>query len=161
MKTNSFFEQTTKEERTTSVFIHLSSFVRYIIPFGGLIATLIFWSFNRDKPFTNEHGRQAVNFQLSLLLYKFILLLLCVPTFIFLLKDLVSLSEIIESADIFAVLSLSTSSVFFLIILLLFSAITIFEIISVIVAAIKASEGSFFRYPLSINFTGRAIQNDF
>lgn len=160
MKTNSF-EQIPKEERTTSVFLHLSSFVRYVIPFGGLITPLIIWSFNRDKPFVDEQGRQAVNFQLSLLLYRFVLLIVCVPIFIFLLKDLVVLSEAMESNDFYSIFSLSTSFTFFISILILFSALTVFEIIVVIVAAIRASRGALFHYPLSISFISKRIQNNF
>lgn len=60
-------------ERTYATFNHLVGAVSLAsggIPLGGLIGTLIMWRIKaNESPFLNDHGREAVNFQLSLLTY--------------------------------------------------------------------------------------------
>lgn len=56
-------------ERTYATFNHLAGMVSIFsggIPFGGLIATLIMWRIKaKESPFLDDHGREAVNFQIS------------------------------------------------------------------------------------------------
>jgi uncharacterized protein len=60
------------------MFIQLSAFAGYVIPFGTVIVPVILWLIWRDKdPYINEMGREAVNFQLSMILYYIISFLLC------------------------------------------------------------------------------------
>jgi uncharacterized protein len=55
-------------ERTYSLFTHLSLLtVHFLIP---VIPALVMWLIKRDQsPFVDDHGKEAVNFQLSLVLY--------------------------------------------------------------------------------------------
>jgi len=55
-------------ERTYAMFTHLSLLT---IHFGlPLIPTLIMWLIKRDQsPYVDDHGREAMNFQISLLIY--------------------------------------------------------------------------------------------
>lgn len=56
-----------------AMFIQLSAFAGYIIPFGSIILPLVLWLGWREKdPYLDEMGREAVNFQLSMLLYYII-----------------------------------------------------------------------------------------
>lgn len=63
----------TADNATYAVFNHLAGLLSLIsggIPFASLIATLIMWRMKKDEsPFLDDHGREAVNFQLSLMLY--------------------------------------------------------------------------------------------
>jgi uncharacterized protein len=56
-------------ERTYAMFTHLALIS---IHFGlAVVPTLIMWLIKRDKsPYVDDHGREALNFQISLLLYS-------------------------------------------------------------------------------------------
>ena len=59
-----------REDRTTLVLTHLSQLLHYVIGFGGFIVPLIIWLSTRNTVADmNEHGKAAINLQLSLLLY--------------------------------------------------------------------------------------------
>ncbi len=60
-----------KEERLWSTFCHLSCFAIFLLPpVGHLIAPLILWLIKRhDSAFIDEHGKEAINFQISVSLY--------------------------------------------------------------------------------------------
>ena len=67
---------TMRKDTQLLVITHLSQLLSYIIGFGGLIAPLILWLTQKDKIVDmDEHGKQIVNFQLSLILY----ILLSIP----------------------------------------------------------------------------------
>ncbi len=56
-----------QSERTTALFCHLAAFAGFVIPLGNIIAPLILRLIRRfDSPYINHHGREAVNFQISL-----------------------------------------------------------------------------------------------
>lgn len=64
----------TEGERTYAMFTHLTSVVTV---FSGLpvIAALIMWAIRRkDSPFLDDHGLEAMRFQLSLFLYGLMLI---------------------------------------------------------------------------------------
>ena len=51
------------------VITHLSQLLTYITGFGGLIVPLIIWLTQKDQvKGMDEHGKQIVNFQLSMIL---------------------------------------------------------------------------------------------
>lgn len=67
-----------KDINQKAMFIQLSAFAGYVIPFGTIIAPVVLWVLWRDKdPYLNDMGREAVNFQFSMILYYFISFLLC------------------------------------------------------------------------------------
>ena len=58
------------------VLTHLSQLITLVIGFGSLILPLIIWSVNKDKVYQmDEHGKNIINFQLSILIYSII----CIP----------------------------------------------------------------------------------
>ncbi|CAN5180982.1 DUF4870 domain-containing protein [soil metagenome] len=68
---------TTSSERQWILACHLSAFLGFVIPFGNVIAPLIVWQMKKNEyPAVDEHGKESVNFQLSLLLYIMISLVL-------------------------------------------------------------------------------------
>lgn len=75
----------TAEERTYGLFMHLVgllSLASMPVPVAGLIGSLIMWKIKSDtSPYLDDHGRDAVNFQISLLLYHLALGILIIPTF--------------------------------------------------------------------------------
>lgn len=61
----------TNDERTWATFIHLGGLSWLLIPVGGgLLVPLVLWLIKRkDSPFLDDHGRETVNFQISILIY--------------------------------------------------------------------------------------------
>lgn len=71
-----------KDINQKAMYIQLSAFTGYFIPLGSIIAPVILWLIWREKdPYIDEMGREAVNFQLTMLLYYII----CTALFIFLI----------------------------------------------------------------------------
>jgi len=70
----------TKDERTWAMLCHLSAMSVYIgIPFGNILGPLVVWLLKRDESsFVNEHGKEAINFHISMSIYVFVAGLLCV-----------------------------------------------------------------------------------
>ncbi len=77
-----------QNERTTALFCHLSTFAGFIFPFGNIIAPLVIWLMRRlDSPYIDHHGKEAVNFQISVTIYVvisaiLILLIIGIPMLI-------------------------------------------------------------------------------
>ncbi len=152
-----------ENQKNTSALIHLSTFLKYFFPFANFIAPLLIWTFNKDKAFVDEHGKQAINFQLSVLVYIILIGLICLPFFIIFATDFVSLIETIDnSAGEFSINNIQNLSgyilLFGLAILLLFG-LFIFELYAVINASIHASRGQLYHYPLSIPFIKTNLKN--
>ncbi len=62
-----------------AVVIHLSAFSGYVFPFGSIIVPLILWLCWKDKdPYLDETGREALNFQLTMMIYYLISIFLMI-----------------------------------------------------------------------------------
>ncbi|WP_271393774.1 DUF4870 domain-containing protein [Aequorivita sinensis] len=146
----------TENQKNTSVFIHLSTFLKYFFPFANFIAPLLIWTFNKEKAFIDDHGKQAINFQLSTLLYTILIGLLCLPFIIIFASDIISLAESINLNDgmfsINNIQNLSGYLVLISLVIILFLSLFVFEIYAVINASIHASRGQLYKYPLNIPF---------
>ncbi len=60
----------THEESNWTTFCHLSALAGYFIPFGHLIGPLIIWLLKKDLyPSVDQHGKEALNFQISISIY--------------------------------------------------------------------------------------------
>lgn len=60
------------DERTHAIFGHLVGLLS-LVELGvlGMVGTVVLWQLKADRsPFLDDHGREALNFQLSLLLYS-------------------------------------------------------------------------------------------
>jgi len=115
-------KEVNKDVRMWAMFCHLGGLAALlpILPVvGGVIAPLIIWQIKKDDhPFVNEQGKEAVNFQISILIYELVaglLMLICVGAF-------------------------------------LFAAVVIFNIVFLVIAAIKSNDGFHYHYPLCIRF---------
>ena len=155
-------------QKNTSVFIHLSTFLKYFFPFANFIAPLLIWTFNKENKFVDEHGKQAINFQLSVLVYTLSIGLICLPFFIVFATDFISLVEAIDNnAGEFSVTNIRNISGYILLFglaILLLAGLFIFELYAVINAAMHASRGQLYQYPLCIPFiktnAKKPIQNE-
>jgi uncharacterized protein len=65
--------------RTWCAFIHASALLGVLMHFPGhLIPPLILWLIKRDEsPELDAHGKEAVNFQLSMLIYNAVAAVFC------------------------------------------------------------------------------------
>jgi uncharacterized Tic20 family protein len=152
-----------ENQKNVSAFIHLSTFLKYFFPFGNFIAPLLIWTFNKEKAFVDEHGKQAINFQLSVLIYTILIGLICLPFFIIFATDFISLIETIDNnAGEFSVNNIQNLSGYILLFglaILLLLALFVFELYAVINASIHASRGQLYNYPFSIPFIKTNLKN--
>src|SRR5438874_13734682 len=111
---------TSSDVRTWCVLCHASALLGLFFHFlGHLLGPLIVWLVKRgDSPEIDAHGKESLNFQLSMLIYDAIAAILC-----------------------FVLIGIP-------ILIILWIMNTVF----VIIASIRASEGQFYRYPLTIRF---------
>ena len=61
------------DERTWSIIVHLSALSALFIPFGHLLGPLVIWLIKRaDMPMVDRHGKEALNFQITVTLASFL-----------------------------------------------------------------------------------------
>ena len=66
-------EERDRDINQKAMYIQLSAFAGYFIPFGSVIVPVVLWTIWRDRdPYIDEMGREATNFQLSMVLYYII-----------------------------------------------------------------------------------------
>ena len=104
--------------RTWNVLCHATALAGFFVPWAGhILGPLIVWLAKRnDSPEIDEHGKESLNFQISMLIYNVIAGVLCL---------------VLIGFVILAILH-------------------VLNLVLVIVASIQASEGKFYRYPLTI-----------
>ncbi|MFO7719415.1 MAG: DUF4870 domain-containing protein [Gillisia sp.] len=147
--------QSTNPDKTIAAIIHVAAFSKYIIPLGNFILPLILWTAKKNDPFVDEHGKQALNFQISIFLYFILLVCLGIAGIVFLGVTFTFQEPFIFSKDFIGIGDLGKvlPLLFFIgFIGILLLALFILEIVCVITATVKASEGHLYKYPLSINF---------
>lgn len=140
--------------KNLATFIHLSTFSRFIIPFGNFIGPIVLWAANKEKSdFIDQHGKQAINFQISILLYALIIGTLSVPFFIFKLfrgLDVIDFHGFhnfqINVGEPSTLLYIGGG--FGVIAIIAF----IIELALIVKASLSARDGNFCKYPLTINF---------
>ncbi len=91
----------TLTERNTSAFIHLSIFSQYFFPLGNYLFPIIIWTTKKDQSqFVDQNGKQALNFQLSILMYTLIFALIAIPIFIYTVLKNFSFTDLMHNNDI-------------------------------------------------------------
>lgn len=149
-----------ENQKNTSVFIHLSTFLQYFFPFANFIAPLLLWTLNKEKEFVDYNGKQALNFQLSILIYKIIAGLICIPFIIYYAVDFFPFVTDFENTFRTIEFQYLSALIIFLGVLgIVLISMFIFELIVVINASIYASKGLYYKYPLSIQFFKTKIAN--
>lgn len=106
------------QDRTWIILTHLTAVSLFIgLPFGNIIGPLVIWLIKKqDSPAVDAHGKESLNFQISMTLYTFLAGLSC----------------------------------FVFIGFVLLPAVLVANLVFIIIASIKASNGEFYRYPLTI-----------
>lgn len=58
-----------QDEKTWGMLAHLSTLVGVLIPFGSVLGPLVVWLIKKDTmPFVAEQGKEALNFNITVLL---------------------------------------------------------------------------------------------
>ncbi|MBF4518930.1 DUF4870 domain-containing protein [Flavobacterium sp. ANB] len=147
----------TTSDKNTATFTHLSTLSQYIIPFGNYIFPILIWTSYKDKSeFVNHHGKQTLNFQLSILLYTLILALIAIPIFVILFFQNLPMQAVFNDEDFIirnfdfqgniGLLTVGLTAV------VLFGLLKVVEFFLVIYASIKTSNGEYYKYPMAIPF---------
>lgn len=145
-----------QQEKTYASLIHLSQLTKFFIPFGNYILPTILWgSKKNESEYIDHNGKQAINFQLSMLLYSVTLLIVAIPTLLLTLFNNVSISQIERGDFVFEQLPFHNIQGFAIIALIaggLFCLSKIAEFFVIIYMAVKSNKGEDVNYPLTINF---------
>ena len=76
----------TKSETTWALACHVAALSGFVgVPLGNVLGPLAVWLLGRNEsPFVDEHGREALNFHISLVIYSLLTLTLFIlPIFLF------------------------------------------------------------------------------
>ncbi|WP_340074936.1 DUF4870 domain-containing protein [Leptobacterium sp. I13] len=149
-----------KHQRNIAAFIHASTFARYFFPFGNFILPLVLWVSNKkESDYIDHHGKQALNFQISILLYSIVIGIFSVSSFFLFTNDFITSTNIfdhnvhtIDFDRLDHLFRFRRNWIPIGVGGLLGLGLTVLNIVCSIIATIRASEGIRYRYPLTINF---------
>ncbi len=152
-----------KHERNLSSLIHASTFSKFFIPFGNFIIPLVLWTANKKEyEFVDYNGKQALNFQISILLYSILLGIISIPFFIGFFPDLFHSGSFgFDRLSNFNNLNIHFDSDNFSfgrwwlpvgITGLLQGALVVVNVVYTVLATIRTNEGQEFKYPITIHF---------
>ena len=116
------------EERQWALFAHLSALIGGLLTsavggWGTFLGPLVIWLVKKDTlPFVNDQGKEALNFNITVAIACFALLLL----------------------------SIVTLGVGLVIAIPLWLIIAVAWLVLTIIAAMKANEGVYYRYPMTL-----------
>jgi len=69
------------DECTYALFMHLTLLGHLVLPYLAIIATIVMWMVKKDdSPFLDDHGREAINFHISLMLYTVLIAPIAIVT---------------------------------------------------------------------------------
>ena len=118
-------EEISKDARMWAMICHLAGLAGLVVPvIGCVVGPLIIWQIKKEEfTFVDEQGKEAVNFQISMLLYGLVGSVACLIT------------------CVGAVL-----------VPVVLGVVSIFDFVFLLIAAVKANDGHHYRYPLTIRF---------
>ena len=144
----------TREERTWAMLSHLLALVGYfVIPFGNIVAPLIIYAVKKDEsPFVADQARESLNLQISRWIYGLIIGFLALTLSMILVGFWLrqSASQVTQNPAGFLGSYLGSFFLKYLIGILLLAANWGLGAVLTLIAAIKASDGKSYRYPLTI-----------
>ena len=140
--------ESSSADRSWAAGIHLAALSAHVIPFGNVLGPLIVWLIRRESSrFVDQNGKDAINFQISALIY---LVVLFAIGFVGFFNSLPIMdSQRFEGANIEMFGVMPTAFIMFAI---LFVLLWLAWFIEVILAAVAAASGKSFRYFGSIRF---------
>lgn len=151
------YSSVTSHQRSVATFIHLATFTKYLIPLGNFIFPLLLWmAQKKESGFIDEHGRRAINFQISMFIYNICAVLIALPFIAWQIIGIVRANGNFDFDDDFdafwSIFHVSGLVITAIILGTILTGLFILELIAVITAAIRANSGEMCHYPLSISF---------
>ena len=113
------------DTRAWAVAAHLSALVSIFIAGLAFIGPLVVYAVKKDDPYVRRHAAEALNFQLSALIYALVLGLIFIVSLLFIVG---------------------------LLLIPLLIALAVAWFVLICIAAVKAGDGHEYRYPLTIRF---------
>lgn len=75
-----------KDEQNWAMICHLAALSGFVVPFGNVLGPLVVWLVKKDgMPLVDQHGKEALNFQITValaLLVCFLLFLVVIGVFL-------------------------------------------------------------------------------
>ena len=88
--------QVSKEEQNWAMFCHLAALSGFIVPLGNVIGPLVVWLMKKDTmPMVDLHGKEALNFQITVLIAMVISIVLMFVLIGFLLMFVVGIGALV------------------------------------------------------------------
>ena len=88
--------QVSKDEQNWAMFCHLAALSGFVIPLGNVLGPLIVWLIKKDTmPLVNQHGKEALNFQITVLIAFVVCLVLTMVLIGFLLMFVVGIGALV------------------------------------------------------------------
>lgn len=85
-----------KKVREWSMILHLSLFAGHIVPGGGIVAPIVIWQTQKDEmPEIDAHGKNAVNWIISFIIYMIVSAILCLVFIGFVLLPIVLVLNVV------------------------------------------------------------------
>ncbi len=118
----------TTQERQWALFAHLSALISIWVGYiGCFLGPLIVWQIKKNEmPYVDQQGKEAINFQLNMLGWFIILVIVSIPVV------------------------LLTLGLGMFLVGPLFAALAVYSIVMPIVAAVNCNSGEPYRYPFVI-----------
>ena len=127
---------------TYCMLLHLSQLLNFLsagVPFFGAIVSMVLWIIGKDKsPQVDQHGKVVLNWLISLFIYA------AIGTTVALICGIFTIL-----IALFTGIPMPIGMIFFALIAVL---LLILQIVFPIIGAVKANEGTVWKYPLSISF---------
>jgi uncharacterized Tic20 family protein len=147
----------TTGNRNAATLVHLSTFSQWVFPFGNFILPIVIWSsFKNKSPFIERHGRNVINFELSLLLYGIIAAVIAIPILAYSLLSKTTVNSTFHGDFIitndWTWADIAGWPMIVIVIAGMYGLMKVAEFFLVILAAVKAANGEDYQYPLTINF---------
>ena len=115
------------DQQTWRVLAHASALIQFIgIP--SFVGPLVVWLIRRDDPVVEPHAREALNFQLSLIVYFAAAIVLGI------------------------ILAITIVGLILLPLVIIFGIVLVIaEVVFAIMATLAATRGELYRYPMNLN----------
>ena len=118
------------DDRTYATLLHLSLIAHMVLPYIAIILPIVMWNMKKkESGYIDDHGREALNFQISLLIYSIVLPIIAIPIGLLLL-----------GVGIFATVPIAAIFPYVL------------GLVGLIMGAMAANRGEMYRYPMTIRF---------
>ena len=84
------------EERQWGMFAHLAALAGFVIPFGNVIGPLVIWQIKKaEMDFVDDQGKEALNFQITVIIAFAVAFLLSFILIGFLLMPIIGIGALV------------------------------------------------------------------